>query len=59
MYRALKQEAARAPAGNRREQQRTLDRFRQEYNDARVGGILRPRGGGRLAAIPFRKHLKY
>jgi transposase InsO family protein len=30
MYRTLKQETAQPPAGNRREQQRTLDRFRQE-----------------------------
>jgi hypothetical protein len=54
MYRALKQEAARAPAGNRREQQRTLDRFRQEYNDARVGGILRPRGAVDSRRFPSR-----
>jgi len=35
MHRTLKQEAAQPPAGNRREQQRTLDQFRQEYNDVR------------------------
>jgi hypothetical protein len=54
MYRALKQEAARAPAGNRREQQRTLDRFRQEHNDVRVGGILRSRGAIALRRFPTR-----
>jgi putative transposase len=35
MHRTLKQEAAQPPAANRREQQRTLDRFRQEYNEIR------------------------
>jgi len=35
MHRTLKQEAAQPPAANRREQQRTLDRFRQEYNEVR------------------------
>jgi putative transposase len=35
MHRTLKQEAAQPPAANRREQQRTLDRFRQEYNQVR------------------------
>src|SRR5271157_738561 len=35
MHRTLKQEAAQPPADNRREQQRTLDQFRQEYNDVR------------------------
>ena len=35
MHRTLKQETAQPPAGNRREQQRTLDRFRQEYNEIR------------------------
>jgi len=31
----VKQETAQPPAANRREQQRTLDRFRQEYNEIR------------------------
>src|SRR5260370_336338 len=35
MHRTLKQETAQPPAANRREQQRTLDRFRQEYNQLR------------------------
>ena len=35
MHRTLKQEAAQPPAANRHEQQRTLDRFRQEYNQVR------------------------
>jgi hypothetical protein len=35
MHRTLKQEAVQTPAANRREQQRVLDRFRQEYNEAR------------------------
>src|SRR5260370_16092053 len=35
MHRTLKQEVAQPPAANRREQQRALDRFRQEYNHVR------------------------
>jgi transposase InsO family protein len=35
MHRTLKQEAAQPPAENRRQQQRALDRFRQEYNELR------------------------
>ncbi len=35
MHRTLKQEAAQPPAANRREQQRALDCFRQEYNEVR------------------------
>jgi len=35
MHRTLKQEAAQPPASNRRQQQRALDRFRQEYNQVR------------------------
>jgi transposase InsO family protein len=35
MHRSLKQEAATPPAGDRRAQQRELDRFRQEYNQVR------------------------
>jgi putative transposase len=35
MHRTLKQETAQPPAANRREQQRALDRFRQEYNQVR------------------------
>jgi transposase InsO family protein len=35
MHRTLKQETTQPPAANRREQQRTLDRFRQEYNQVR------------------------
>jgi transposase InsO family protein len=35
MHRTLKQEAAQPPAANRREQQRALDRFRQEFNELR------------------------
>src|SRR5579864_8095662 len=35
MHRTLKQEVAMPPAGNRREQQRALDKFREEYNQVR------------------------
>src|ERR1700686_2161883 len=35
MHRTLKQETAQPPAANPREQQRTLDRFRQEFNELR------------------------
>jgi transposase InsO family protein len=35
MHRTLKQETATPPAANRREQQRVMDRFRQEYNQVR------------------------
>ncbi len=35
MHRTLEEEAAQPPAANRREQQRSLDRFRQEYNQVR------------------------
>jgi putative transposase len=35
MHRTLKQEAAQPSAANRREQQRTLDHFLQEYNQVR------------------------
>lgn len=35
MHRTLKQEVAQPPAANPREQQRTLDRFRQEFNELR------------------------
>jgi len=35
MHRTLKAEAAQPPATTRRQQQQTLDRFRQEYNEVR------------------------
>src|SRR6266566_3342752 len=35
MHRTLKQEVAQPPAANRREQQRVMERFRQEYNQVR------------------------
>lgn len=35
MHRTLKQETAQPPAANRREQQRGMDRFREEYNQVR------------------------
>jgi len=35
MHRTLKQEIAQPPAANRRQQQRALDCFRQEYNEVR------------------------
>ena len=35
MHRTLKQETAQPPAANRREQQRNMDRFREEYNQVR------------------------
>jgi putative transposase len=35
MHRTLQQEAAEPPAENRRQQQRTLDHFRKEYNEVR------------------------
>jgi len=43
MHRTLKQEAAQPPAANRREQQRALDRFRQEYNQVRPHEALQMR----------------
>ncbi len=43
MHRTLKQEAAQPPAANRREQQRVLDRFRQEYNQVRPHEALEMR----------------
>ena len=41
MHRTLKQETAEPAAGNRREQQRVMDRFRQEYNQVRPHEALR------------------
>ncbi len=41
MHRTLKQEAAQPPAANRRQQQRALDRFREEYNQVRPHEALR------------------
>src|SRR6267378_1101660 len=35
MHRTLKEEVAQPPAGNRREHQRAMERFRQEYNQRR------------------------
>jgi len=35
MHRTLKQEVAQPPSANRREQQRAMERFRQEYNHVR------------------------
>jgi transposase InsO family protein len=35
MHRTLKQEVTQPPAANRREQQRAMDRFREEYNQVR------------------------
>lgn len=35
MHRTLKQEVTQPPAANRREQQRVMDRFREEYNQVR------------------------
>ena len=35
MHRTLKQEVAQPPAANWREQQRAMERFRQEYNQVR------------------------
>jgi transposase InsO family protein len=35
MHRTLKQETATPPAGSRREQQRAMDKFREEYNQVR------------------------
>jgi len=43
MHRTLKQEATQPPAANRREQQRVLDRFRQEYNQVRPHEALQMR----------------
>jgi hypothetical protein len=45
MHRTLKQEVAQPPAANRREQQRAMERFRQEYNQVRPHealGMLTP-----------------
>ena len=41
MHRTLKQETAQPPAANRRQQQRALERFRQEYNQLRPHEALR------------------
>ncbi len=46
MHRTLKQEAAQPPAENRRQQQRALDRFRQEYNEVRPHEALQMRTPG-------------
>ena len=35
MHRTLKQETATPPAGSRQEQQRAMDKFREEYNQVR------------------------
>src|SRR5713226_9735753 len=43
MHRTLKQETAQPPAANRRQQQRALDRFRQEYNQVRPHEALEMR----------------
>jgi putative transposase len=43
MHSTLKQETAQPPAANRREQQRALDRFRQEYNQVRPHEALEMR----------------
>ncbi len=43
MHRTLKQEAAQPPAENRRQQQRALDCFRQEYNEVRPHEALQMR----------------
>jgi transposase InsO family protein len=43
MHRTLKQEAAQPPAANRREQQRALHEFRQEYNEVRPHEALQMR----------------
>jgi transposase InsO family protein len=41
MHRTLKQETATPPASSRREQQRTMDKFRQEYNQVRPHEALK------------------
>lgn len=41
MHRTLKQETATPPAANRREQQRTMDKFREEYNQVRPHEALK------------------
>jgi len=43
LHRTLQQDAAQPPAANRREQQRVLDRFRQEYNEVRPHEALEMR----------------
>ncbi len=46
MHRTLKQETAQPPAANRRQQQRALDCFRQEYNQVRPHEALQMRTPG-------------
>jgi len=43
LHRTLKTEAAQPPANTRRQQQQTLDRFRQEYNEVRPHEALEMR----------------
>ena len=43
LHRTLQQEAAEPPAANRRQQQRALDHFRQQYNEVRPHEALQMR----------------
>src|SRR5260370_569881 len=59
MHRTLKQEAAQPPASNRREQQRALDRFRQEYNQVRPHEALEMQTPASIYAPSPRKFPAY
>src|SRR6267378_8272715 len=55
MHRTLKQEAAQPPAGNRREHQRAMERFRQEYNQVRPHEALGMRTPAEVYELSARK----
>jgi putative transposase len=53
MHRTLKQETAQPPAANQREQQRTLDRFRREFNELRPHEALEMQTPAAFPCTPF------
>src|SRR5438309_2571275 len=55
MHRTLKQETAMPAAANRREQQRMMDRFRQEYNEVRPHEALDMRTPAAVYEVSPRK----
>jgi len=60
MHRTLKQETAQPPAANRREQQRVMERFRQEYNQVRPHealGMRTPAAVYELSPRSFPSHV--
>jgi transposase InsO family protein len=56
MHRTLKQETAQPPAANRREQQRVMDRFREEYNQVRPHEALGMRTPGSVYQPSWREY---